>query len=105
MIRGMEHLSCEESLRELGLFSLENRRLKGDLIAAFQCLRGACKEEGIQHLTWSESDRTRGNGFKLKPREGVMARLDGALGSLIGVWQSCPSQGVETTLSLRSLPT
>ena len=50
------------------MFSLEKRRLWGDLIAAFQYLRGANKQEGEreQVFTSSDSDRKRRNGFKLK---------------------------------------
>jgi len=66
MIRGLEYLSHEDRLRELGLFSLEKKRLWGELLAAFQYLKAAYRKDGEGLFTRVCSDRTRGNGSKLK---------------------------------------
>ena len=62
----MEHLSYEERLRELRLFSLEKRRLQGDLVAAFQDLKGAYRKDEDRLFSKACHDRTRDNCFKLK---------------------------------------
>lgn len=64
-IKGLECLPYEEMLKELSLFSLEKKRLRGDLIPMFHCLKCVHKQDGDSILTSSHMEKAMGNGYKL----------------------------------------
>ena len=66
IVKGLQHMMYEERLKDLSLFSLENRKLNGDIILFFSSLLGDHRQDGVKLFSEVHSTGVRGNWHKLQ---------------------------------------
>ena len=95
MVTSLRHLSYEERLKELNMFSLKRRYLRGDLIEVYKMFNGLDKVDFNDYFTLDEDRRTRGHSRKIKK---FSCRLDVKKYSfahlVVDGWNSLPEEVV-----------
>ena len=100
MMKGLEHLSCEESLRELRRFSLEKSRLREGLTNVWKHLKGGYQADRARLSSVVPSDRTGGNGHKRKHRRFLLnMRKHFVTVRVTEQWHRLPREVVESPSS------
>jgi len=85
-----------KGLRELGMFSLDKRRVQGDLVAAFHYMKGTYRKGAENLFSEASCDRTKSNGFKLREgrfRPGIRTKFFTM--RLVRRWNRLPREVVE----------
>ena len=98
MIKGLEHLSYEGRLHQLGLFSLEKRRLREDMIEVYKIMHGVENVDRETFLSLFQNTRTRGHPMKLN---GGSSRTNKGkyvfTQHIVKLWNSVPQDVVMAT--------
>ena len=68
LIPGMAGLSYEERLSQLGLYSLELRRVRGDLIETYKILTGFDRVDSEKLFPMVGESRTRGHSLRIRDK-------------------------------------
>ena len=107
LVPGIRHLEYPDRLEMLNLYSLEQRRERGDLIEVFKILKGFEGTDPDQYFKLANSDITRGHNLKLfKPRldKSLKCRQDFFSQRVINDWNDLPKYvvGAKTTNAFKN---
>ena len=99
LIQSIEHLSYEERLKELNLYSLYDRRIRGDLILMYRILSGDIKIAHEQLFKMETDNRTRGHNLKVHINKvcKTSLRQNFFTERVAGPWNALPKYIVNST--------